>query len=195
MIRLDLAEQDGAAGGVTRARHRQAQFDVGHLAGRFTPNLADCLNNVAKSMNVRLAQIAAAGVDRKAAVGPLDVAVGYELVDFFRTAESHFGNGDQDRTGEVFVELSDLDVFGADPSLLVRTRDTPTQTGLDRRARARNVAGAFRATTASSLPGRVWLVDDVVTTGATLFEAARALRRVGAGAVVGVCVARTPSER
>jgi len=83
----------------------------------------------------------------------------------------------------------------ADPGLLIRTRDTPTQTGLDRRARARNVAGAFRAATAARVPARVWLVDDVVTTGATLFEAARALRRAGATSVTGVCVARTPSER
>ncbi len=83
----------------------------------------------------------------------------------------------------------------ADPELLVRTRDTPSQTGLDRRARARNVAGAFRAAAAARAPARVWLVDDVVTTGATLFEAARALRRAGATAVVGACVARTPSER
>jgi predicted amidophosphoribosyltransferase len=38
-------------------------------------------------------------------------------------------------------------------------------------------------------------VDDVVTTGATLGEAARALLRAGAREVVGVCVARTPFDR
>ncbi len=37
----------------------------------------------------------------------------------------------------------------------------------------------------------IWLVDDVVTTGSTLEEAARSLRRAGAESVHGVCVART----
>ncbi len=73
---------------------------------------------------------------------------------------------------------------------LERVRDTPTQTGLDRAARRRNVRGAFRAR--APLPARIWLVDDVVTTGSTLAEAARALRRAGARTVIGLCAARTP---
>jgi len=73
---------------------------------------------------------------------------------------------------------------------LRRLRETRSQTGLGRRARARNVRGAFAAS--RSLPPCVWLVDDVVTTGATLSEAARALRRAGARHVVGVCAARAP---
>jgi ComF family protein len=76
------------------------------------------------------------------------------------------------------------------PVALRRVRDTPSQTGLTRGARQRNVAGAFdlRGTAA----GCVWLVDDVVTTGATLSECARVLRRAGARHIVGLCAARTP---
>ncbi len=77
-----------------------------------------------------------------------------------------------------------------DPVALRRVRDTPTQTGLDRRARRRNMRGAFVAR--RPVASRVWLVDDVVTTGSTLGEAAQALRRAGARSVVGVCAARTP---
>jgi ComF family protein len=81
------------------------------------------------------------------------------------------------------------------PVALWRVRDTPSQTGLDRRERRHNVRGAFRARERTRLPVRVWLVDDVVTTGSTLSEAARVLRRAGARTVVGVCAARTPDPR
>jgi len=75
---------------------------------------------------------------------------------------------------------------------LQRVRDTPSQTGLDRAARRRNVRDAFRAR--SPQPSHVWLVDDVVTTGATLDEAAHALRAAGARRVTALCAARTPAS-
>jgi len=79
--------------------------------------------------------------------------------------------------------------------VLVRTRATPSQTGLDRAGRRRNVAGAFAVPPGARARLRgatLVLVDDVVTTGATLREAAAALRAAGAARVVGLCVARTP---
>jgi ComF family protein len=79
-----------------------------------------------------------------------------------------------------------------DPTALVRVRDTRSQTGLGRSERRRNVRGAFRAHPRLLAPPRVWLVDDVVTTGSTAAEAARALRRAGAKDVTAVCAARTP---
>lgn len=81
-----------------------------------------------------------------------------------------------------------------DPAALARFRNTPSQTRLARSERARNVSGAFRAR-GRSLPERIWLVDDVVTTGSTLREAARTLRGAGAHRVVAVCAARTPEFR
>ena len=80
------------------------------------------------------------------------------------------------------------------PTLLRRVRDTPSQTGLNRRQRARNMRNAFCARPDLRLPNCIWLVDDVTTTGSTLGEAARALRRAGARRVVSVCVARTPES-
>ncbi|MGE5272396.1 MAG: double zinc ribbon domain-containing protein [Verrucomicrobiota bacterium] len=71
--------------------------------------------------------------------------------------------------------------------LLERTRPLRPQRGLDRRERQGNVRGAFRA---RSTRGRVLLVDDVYTTGATASAAASALRRGGASSVEVVTFAR-----
>ena len=80
-----------------------------------------------------------------------------------------------------------------DPTALERVRDTPTQTGLAAAARRANLRGAMRARRA--LPACVWIADDVVTTGATASEAARALRAAGARRVVAVAAACTPLGR
>lgn len=71
-----------------------------------------------------------------------------------------------------------------------RTRETADQTGLDPEARARNVRGAFSCDIA--LDGRrIAVVDDVMTTGASLGELARLLKRAGAAYVENWIVART----
>lgn len=73
--------------------------------------------------------------------------------------------------------------------VLVRARETPTQTTLTPATRLANVAGAFSAKHPGSRRVGV-LVDDVFTTGATLAEAARALEQAGATRVMGVTFAR-----
>ena len=65
------------------------------------------------------------------------------------------------------------------PDGLLRVRDTQAQSRLDAAGRRRNVRGAFQANPRVALPGHVALVDDVMTTGATLQAAALALRRAG----------------
>lgn len=78
---------------------------------------------------------------------------------------------------------------------LTRSHETITQTRLDRHARLRNLLGAFAVPEAvrPALQGaHVVLVDDVMTTGATLHAAATALRAAGAGEVSALVFARTP---
>jgi ComF family protein len=77
-----------------------------------------------------------------------------------------------------------------DLALCVRSRDTPPQMELPYAERRRNVRGAFRCTRA--IAGQsVAVVDDVMTTGATLDEIASALKSAGATRVVNWVVART----
>ncbi len=89
---------------------------------------------------------------------------------------------------------------GREPRLVVApalrlTRRVVDQSRLDREARRANLAGAIsvRPAWADAVPGRACvLVDDVVTTGATLAEGARALGDAGARHVVAATVASTP---
>ena len=77
--------------------------------------------------------------------------------------------------------------------LLRVVRATHDQRGLGRRARRENVREAFVSRPVAG--GTVVVVDDVVTTGATLAEAARALRAAGAAEVLAVALAHTPRLR
>ena len=74
---------------------------------------------------------------------------------------------------------------------VARLRQTPPQVGLDRLARKRNMEGAFEVTDVPRVEGKViLLVDDVMTTGATVSACAAALKAAGAGEVRVVTLAR-----
>ena len=74
---------------------------------------------------------------------------------------------------------------------LVRVRPTPTQTHLTARDRALNVKGAFEVRSPKAIEGkRLLIIDDVMTTGATLSECAHALKKAGAESVYMAALAR-----
>lgn len=75
------------------------------------------------------------------------------------------------------------------PNALRRVENTPRQTTLGRTMRLRNVAGAFEATPELVRGETCILIDDVVTTGATLAEAKKTLLRAGASRVICVALA------
>jgi ComF family protein len=81
-----------------------------------------------------------------------------------------------------------------DAGLLLKVRHTPAQTALDRKDRLDNMKGAFAVDPlrAAQLRGRhIALVDDVMTSGASLFSAAQVLRQAGAARITALVLART----
>ena len=79
--------------------------------------------------------------------------------------------------------------------ILRRVLKTRPQSELQRSERQDNVRDAFRAVPDARLKGAtVLLVDDILTTGATCSEAARALKAAGAARVVAVVVARSQEQ-
>ena len=81
-----------------------------------------------------------------------------------------------------------------DPNLLLRVRNTAPQSGLSRAERLHNLRGAFalEPLRASQVrQQRIVVVDDVMTSGASLFAVGSLLKRSGAAHVTGIALART----
>lgn len=78
--------------------------------------------------------------------------------------------------------------------LLEKIRETDTQHELSRADRADNIKNAYRAS--STAGGKnIILIDDIVTTGATLCECAAELYAAGAKSILGLCAADTPENK
>jgi len=94
---------------------------------------------------------------------------------------------------EIARPLTRLLGLAASPTLLARRRDTVSQRALDLPARQANLHDAFVVAEPHQLDGlHIGLVDDVMTTGATLREAARVLKAHGAARVTALPALRTP---
>lgn len=75
--------------------------------------------------------------------------------------------------------------------LLEKTKETQSQTQLDRVARIENIRDTLKATVDAHFTSQVVLVDDVWTSGATMKECARVLKKAGAERIWGFTLART----
>ena len=94
-----------------------------------------------------------------------------------------------------FISFQSSSSIQLDTSVLARTRETASQTGLTRHQRRANVRGAFAVVKPERVKGRsILVVDDVMTTGTTAGECARVLRRAGAKEVFVATVARATKE-
>ena len=80
--------------------------------------------------------------------------------------------------------------IGFEPNLLVRIKNTTSQAKLKEKERKENIKGAFDVKSEVEIPLNVFLFDDVWTSGATLKEAGRVLKKSGARKVWGLTLAR-----
>lgn len=87
--------------------------------------------------------------------------------------------------------LSRLTGIACNAKTLQRLRDTPMQKTLDRDARRDNLAGAFGCHGQALAGQRILLIDDVLTTGATLSVLSEVLLKAGAESVHALVIART----
>lgn len=88
------------------------------------------------------------------------------------------------------LQKSGGETFALAGAVLAKERNTPHQTALKRKDRLANLAGAFAVQNPDAVRGcRAILIDDVITTGATLSEARRALLAAGAERVYAAAVA------
>jgi ComF family protein len=91
----------------------------------------------------------------------------------------------------LFAEpLAAIQGWSYSSQVLMRTRETRSQVGLSPQERKVNISGAFRAEPALATGKAILVVDDVVTTGATLSVCAEALVKAGAQIVYALTLAR-----
>ena len=121
-------------------------------------------------------------------------AAGVDLLLPTPLSAAHLAERGYNQAHELARALARRRGLALDPAGLVRTRQGPAQAELPWKERARNIRGAFAA--ARRFDGlHVAVVDDVMTTGATLGEIAKILKAAGAARVSNWVLARTlPAE-
>ncbi len=114
----------------------------------------------------------------------LRARVSFDILSWVPTSKERARHRGYDQT--YLLAKAVADELGVEcHSLLIKNFDNPTQSKIkDHAARKANVLGVFEARNEALLKGkRVLLIDDVITSGATLSECARVLRTAGASAV------------
>ena len=120
----------------------------------------------------------------------------FDVITWVPISEKRFRKRGYDQSRLIAEETAKILGVSAE-KLLTKIRDNPAQSSLGDRARRRaNVAGVYEAVSKEKVRGkRVLIIDDIVTTGATLSECARTLLMAGAESVVCAAAASTPEKK
>jgi ComF family protein len=94
------------------------------------------------------------------------------------------------QVGLIARPLASIQGWCYSPRVLIRTRETRSQVGLSPLERKKNIAGAFHAEPVLATGKAILLVDDVVTTGATISACSAALINAGAQSIYALTLAR-----
>ncbi|MEK9153493.1 MAG: phosphoribosyltransferase family protein [Patescibacteria group bacterium] len=93
-------------------------------------------------------------------------------------------------------ELASVLPMALNTNCLIKTKKTPSQVGLSLAQRQANIRGVFSVKNAEQIAGKkIFLVDDVFTTGATMGECARILKQARAKSIWGITLAREPHHQ
>jgi len=98
------------------------------------------------------------------------------------------------QSAELAQHLSAISYVPCIPDLLVRDKSTPTQDGLTKEERHENQRGVFSVHRRREVPKNILLIDDVMTTGATLSACADTLRAAGAERIDALVLARVARD-
>ncbi len=141
---------------------------------------------LAAPLGAMLAEVIRAEQERRGL--PLAQCAALVPVPLHRERRAWRGFDQAEMLCDEIAEATGLPVW---PDVIVRVRNTTPQVRLQGVSRLENVRGAFEARRRWKLRGRaVVVVDDVLTTGATINECAGVLRRAGAVAVYGLTITR-----
>ena len=147
-------------------------------------------NQVRPAANVLGRMLAEAVEDLRALFGETELLVVPVPLHSTKLRQRRFNQSEL--IARAALKVNSAGRFQLSLGLLERRRETKSQIGLSRHQRRENIRGAFVVTRPREVAGReVLLVDDVFTTGTTVSECARILRRAGASQVYVATVART----
>ncbi|MBN2200635.1 ComF family protein [bacterium] len=168
----------------------ERHFDGLAACWEFNPDLEQCVHRIKYSGMERLGRhlgvLAGEILREKQILGTRPDAVVPVPLHPVRRRERGYNQSERIAAG-----FAGVFGFSVRTDLLARQRATRTQTDLTGEERQKNVSGAFRVLRPDSVRGLTLLiVDDVVTTGATLNACARALKDAGASSVFGFALAR-----
>lgn len=124
-----------------------------------------------------------------------DLAGTYDLISWIPVSHKRLRQRGYDQA-MLLASSAALGLQDAAVETLKKKKDNPQQSAIsDPKLRKRNVKDVYEVPDRELIQGkRILLIDDVITTGATMEEAARTLLRAGASSVVGAALARPPEK-